>query len=78
MMQKLSSQLLQLSAQDKRVFVNAVEELDTKLMPASSVVQNSSHKVLEVRRNMNQLNALHGDVPNEPHRSRTAKPQQLT
>ena len=46
MVQHLSSQLFQLSARDRRVFVNAVEELDTNLMPASSVVQNSSHQVL--------------------------------
>ena len=46
MMQQLSSQLLQLSAWDRKVFVNAVEELDTNLMHASSVVQNSSHQVL--------------------------------
>ena len=39
MMQKLSSQLLQLSARDRRIFVDVVEELDTKLMHASSMVQ---------------------------------------
>ena len=46
MMQQLSNQLLQLYAWDRKVFVNAVEELDTKLMHASSVVQNSSRQVL--------------------------------
>ena len=46
MMQQLSRQLFQLSARDRRVFMNAVEELDTNLMHASSVVQNSSHQVL--------------------------------
>ena len=43
----ISSHLLQISAQDTRVMANDVEELDTKLMLASSVVQNSSHQVLE-------------------------------
>ena len=47
MMQQLPIQLLKLSARDRRVFVNVVEELDTKLMPASSVVQSSYHQVLE-------------------------------
>ena len=49
MMHKLSIQLFQISARDRRIFVNAVEELDTKLMSASFVVQNSSHQVLGER-----------------------------
>ena len=43
---ELSSQLLQLFAQNRRVSVNAVEEFDTKLMHESSVVQNYSHQIL--------------------------------
>ena len=43
-MHQLSSQLFQLSEWDRRVFVNDVEELDTKLMHASSVVQSFSHQ----------------------------------
>ena len=49
MIQYLSSQLFQLSTRDRIVFANAVEGLDTRLMPASSVVLNSSHQVLEER-----------------------------
>ena len=44
-MLKLYSKLLQLSAQDIRVFGNDVEELDTDMMPASSMIQNCSHQV---------------------------------
>ena len=49
MIQYISSQLFHISAQERRLFANFVEELDTKLMPASSVVKNSSHQVLEER-----------------------------
>ena len=49
MMHQLSRKLLQLSAQDRRVFVNAMEELDMNVIPASSVVQNSSHQFLGER-----------------------------
>ena len=45
--QHLPKQLFKISAQDRMLFANAVEQLDKKLMPASSVVQNSSHQVLE-------------------------------
>ena len=47
MIQNLYSQLLQPSTRDIWVFANAVEELDINLIPTSSVVQNSSHQVLE-------------------------------
>ena len=47
MVQQLSSQLFQIYAWDRRVFVNYVEVLDTRLMPASSVALNSSCQVLE-------------------------------
>ena len=61
MIQQLSSQLLQLYAWDIKLFVNAVEELETKLMHASSVVQNSSHKVLgEIL-----INSIHYMVMNQ-------------
>ena len=49
MMQHLSSQLLNLYAWDRIVFVNAVEVLDTRIMPASSMALNSSRRVLEER-----------------------------
>ena len=49
MIQHLSIHLLQISAQNRRVFVNAVEGLDTNLMPALSVVHNSSHYFLGER-----------------------------
>ena len=45
--EKLSIQLLQLYAWDRRVFENYVEELNTRMMPASSVALNYSHQVLE-------------------------------
>ena len=56
--------------------MNSVEELETKLMPASSVVQNSSHQVLEERR----ISSMHFVVMNQMNHkeSRTANPQQLT
>ena len=46
MMHQLYSHLLQLSAWDRRVFVNTVEELDTKMMHESYMVQNSSPQFL--------------------------------
>ena len=72
MVQHLSSHLLQLSAPDRILFANDVEKLDTKLMPASSVVQTPPPPSL--RRNMNQFNVLHGDEPNEPPREWIRKP----
>ena len=50
MIQHLSSQLLKLSSQDRRVFVDALEKLDTKIIPASYADQNYSHQVLGERR----------------------------
>ena len=47
MIQQISRQLLWLSALEKRLFVNDVEELYTRLMPELSVALNSSHQVLE-------------------------------
>ena len=75
-MQKLSSHLSQLSARDKRLFVNAEEELDTKLMPESSVVQNSSHQVLGER----LISSMHFMVINKMNHQYigTANLQQLT
>ena len=49
MMQRLCSQLLQLSEGDRKVFVDAVEELEKNLIHVSSVVQNSSRQVLGER-----------------------------
>ena len=47
MIQHLSRQLFQLSAPERIISANAVEELGTNLMPELSVVRNSPHKVLE-------------------------------
>ena len=47
MIQQLSRQLLQLSALDRRLFANTVEELDTKIMPGSSLELTSYRQVLE-------------------------------
>ena len=76
MMQQLSSQLFQLSAWDKQLFVNAVEELDKNLMHASSVVQNSSRQVLGER----LINSMHYMVTNQKsHQDNgTANLRQLT
>ena len=76
MMQKLSSQLLQLSAWDRKLFVNAVEELDTKMIHASCVVQNSSRQVLVER----WINSMHYMVTNQNNQQEngTANLRQLT
>ena len=49
MIQQLSSQLLQLSERDRRVFANDVVGLETRMMPASSVALNYPHQVSEER-----------------------------
>ena len=45
--QKLSRQLLQLSALDRILFANAVEEFDRRMIPELYMDINSSHQVLE-------------------------------
>ena len=47
MIQKLSSQLLQLSTFDRRLFSNSVEAFYTRLMPALFMDITSSHQLLE-------------------------------
>ena len=47
MIHNIYSQLLKLSAWDRRVFANDVERLETRLITVSSVDLNSSHQVLE-------------------------------
>ena len=66
MIKQLSRQLFKLSAQYRRVFLNAMEEFYIKLMPASSMVQKSSHQVLGER----WISSMHFMVTkkNEPPR----------
>ena len=47
MINKLSSQLLQIYALDRRISVNAVEYLDTRLMHSLSMDLTSYHQVLQ-------------------------------
>ena len=47
MIHHISNQSLHISAWDRRVFVNYLEGLDTRLSSASSVALNSSHQVLK-------------------------------
>ena len=49
MVQQLSIWLFKLSALDRILFANAVEELDTRLMPELSVALNPPHQVSEER-----------------------------
>ena len=46
MIQKPSRQLLKISASNIRLFANDMEELETSIMPESSVAITSSHQVL--------------------------------
>ena len=58
--QSLTSQLLQISVSERRLFANAVEELDTRLTRASFVVLKVYHPILgEV-----QINSMHFMVMN--------------
>ena len=52
-----------------RIFANAVEELDTRLMPGFSMSLTFFYQGLEERK---QFNGLHGDEPTEPPRSPSA------
>ena len=47
MMQQPSRHSLKLSTWDRRAFANAVEGLDTRLMPELSMALNYPHQVLE-------------------------------
>ena len=72
MMQQLSIQLLQLSVFNRSLFVNAMGELYTILMPALSVSLTSSQKIIIKR--MKQSNILHGDYPTELTRECNSQP----
>ena len=57
---------------DRRLFLNAVEELDTRPTHESCVVLNLSPHSL--RRKTNKPNALYGDTPAEPLREWNRQP----
>ena len=63
MIHQLSRQLFQIYVFNRRIFANAVDELDTMLMP--ELYAALTPPLPDIRRKTNQFSDLHGDEPTD-------------